>query len=55
MPRVAGSRGLFALTPVVGARTVAQLEENLGAAAVELSDAQVARLREAKGGPYSVL
>jgi aryl-alcohol dehydrogenase-like predicted oxidoreductase len=41
--------------PIVGARTVAQLEENLRAAAVELSDAQVARLREAKGGPYSDL
>ena len=39
--------------PIVGARTVDQLEENLGAAAVDLSDGQVERLREAKGGPYS--
>jgi aryl-alcohol dehydrogenase-like predicted oxidoreductase len=41
--------------PIVGARTVDQLEENLGAAAVDLSDEQVERLREAKGGPYSHL
>jgi aryl-alcohol dehydrogenase-like predicted oxidoreductase len=39
--------------PIVGARTVDQLEENLGAADVELSGAQFERLREAKGGPYS--
>jgi len=39
--------------PIVGARTVEQLEENLGAAEVELSDEQVERLRESKGGPYS--
>jgi aryl-alcohol dehydrogenase-like predicted oxidoreductase len=39
--------------PIVGARTVDQLEENLGAAKVDLSGEQVERLREAKGGPYS--
>ena len=39
--------------PIVGARTVDQLEENLGAAEVDLSAEQVERLREAKGGPYS--
>ncbi|MFW5948259.1 MAG: aldo/keto reductase [Halolamina sp.] len=41
--------------PIVGARTVEQLEENLGAAAIELSDEQVDRLTEAKGGPYANL
>ncbi|AOW79564.1 oxidoreductase [Halodesulfurarchaeum formicicum] len=41
--------------PIVGARTVAQLEENLGAATIELSDEQVARLTEAKPGPYAGL
>ena len=41
--------------PIVGARTVDQLEENLGAAAIDLSDEQLERLREAKGGPYSHL
>ena len=41
--------------PIVGARTVEQLEENVGAANVELSDEQVERLTEAKGGPYSEL
>jgi aryl-alcohol dehydrogenase-like predicted oxidoreductase len=41
--------------PIVGARTVDQLEENLQAAAVELSDDQVDRLSAAKGGPYSHL
>jgi aryl-alcohol dehydrogenase-like predicted oxidoreductase len=41
--------------PIVGARTVEQLEENLGAAAIDLSDEQVERLTEAKGGPYSDL
>jgi aryl-alcohol dehydrogenase-like predicted oxidoreductase len=41
--------------PIVGARTVDQLEENLGASGVDLSDEQVDRLREAKGGPYSHL
>ncbi|MDR5655813.1 aldo/keto reductase [Halodesulfurarchaeum sp. HSR-GB] len=41
--------------PIVGARTVDQLEENLGAAAVDLSDEQVTRLTEAKPGPYAGL
>ncbi|MBV0925344.1 aldo/keto reductase [Halomicroarcula limicola] len=38
--------------PLVGARTVDQLEENLGAASVSLSDDQFERLAESKGGPY---
>ena len=41
--------------PIIGARTVAQLEENLGAATISLSDDQVARLTEAKAGPYDQL
>jgi len=41
--------------PIVGARTVEQLEENLGAATIDLTDDQVERLTEAKGGPYSDL
>jgi aryl-alcohol dehydrogenase-like predicted oxidoreductase len=41
--------------PIVGARTVEQLEENLGAATIDLSDEQVDRLTEAKGGPYAGL
>jgi len=41
--------------PIVGARTVDQLEENLAAAEVDLTDDQVARLSEAKGGPFSHL
>ncbi|MCD2201214.1 aldo/keto reductase [Halobacterium sp. KA-4] len=41
--------------PIVGARTVDQLEENLAAAAIDLSDEQVDRLTEAKGGPYAGL
>ncbi len=41
--------------PIIGARTVEQLDENLGAAAVELSDEQFERLAEAKGGPYAGL
>ena len=41
--------------PIVGARTVPQLEENLGAATVELGDAQVDRLSEAHDGPYANL
>ncbi|KPN30445.1 putative oxidoreductase [Halolamina pelagica] len=41
--------------PIVGARTVEQLEENLGAAAIDLSEEQVDRLTEAKGGPYANL
>jgi aryl-alcohol dehydrogenase-like predicted oxidoreductase len=39
--------------PIVGARTVEQLEENLGAADVDLSGDQVERLTEAKGGPFA--
>lgn len=39
--------------PIVGARTVDQLRENLGAAAVDLSPEQVDRLSEAKDGPYA--
>jgi len=38
--------------PIIGARTVEQLEENLAAAEVDLSDEQFERLQEAKGGPY---
>ncbi len=41
--------------PIIGARTVEQLEENLGAAEVELSDERFERLETAKGGPYSDL
>ncbi len=41
--------------PIVGARTVDQLEENLAAAAIDLSDEQVDRLTEAKEGPYDGL
>ena len=41
--------------PIVGARTVDQLEENLAAAEIELTDEQVDRLTEAKGGPYDGL
>src|SRR6056297_3649460 len=41
--------------PIVGARTVEQLEENLSAAKIDLSDEQVERLTEAKGGPYAGL
>jgi aryl-alcohol dehydrogenase-like predicted oxidoreductase len=41
--------------PIVGARTVEQLEENLAAAEIDLSDEQVERLTEAKGGPYADL
>jgi aryl-alcohol dehydrogenase-like predicted oxidoreductase len=41
--------------PIVGARTVEQLEENLGAAAVDLSQEQLDRLTEAKQGPYGDL
>ncbi|MBX0296280.1 aldo/keto reductase [Haloarcula nitratireducens] len=39
-------------SPLVGARTVDQLEENLGAATVSLSDDQFERLADSKGGPY---
>ncbi|MEF8799824.1 MAG: aldo/keto reductase [Halolamina sp.] len=41
--------------PIVGARTAEQLEENLGAADIDLSQEQVDRLTEAKGGPYADL
>ncbi|MFP9059908.1 aldo/keto reductase [Natrialbaceae archaeon A-chndr2] len=41
--------------PIVGARTVDQLEENLAAAAIELSPEQVDRLTAAKAGPYDGL
>ena len=41
--------------PIVGARTVEQLEENLAAAEIDLSDEQVERLTGAKGGPYADL
>ena len=37
--------------PIVGARTVEQLEENLGAAAVTLSEEQFERLAESKASP----
>jgi aryl-alcohol dehydrogenase-like predicted oxidoreductase len=41
--------------PIVGARTVEQLTENLAAATVDLSTDQIDRLTEAKGGPYAGL
>jgi aryl-alcohol dehydrogenase-like predicted oxidoreductase len=41
--------------PIVGARTVEQLEENLAAATVELTDEQVDRLTAAAAGPYADL
>jgi aryl-alcohol dehydrogenase-like predicted oxidoreductase len=41
--------------PIVGARTVEQLEENLGAADIDLTQEQVDRLTAAKGGPYADL
>jgi aryl-alcohol dehydrogenase-like predicted oxidoreductase len=41
--------------PIIGARTVDQLEENLGAAAVELSDDQFERLDASKAGPFEEL
>ncbi|MEF8886586.1 MAG: aldo/keto reductase [Haloarculaceae archaeon] len=41
--------------PIVGARTVEQLEENLRAATVDLSDDQFDRLSEAKAGPFEDL
>jgi aryl-alcohol dehydrogenase-like predicted oxidoreductase len=40
--------------PIVGARTVEQLEENLGAAEIELTDEQFERLAEAKESPSLV-
>jgi aryl-alcohol dehydrogenase-like predicted oxidoreductase len=39
--------------PIVGARTTGQLEENLKAATVDLTDDQFERLEAAKGGPFS--
>jgi aryl-alcohol dehydrogenase-like predicted oxidoreductase len=39
--------------PIVGARTVAQLEENLAAADVSLTDDQFDRLAAAKPGPFA--
>jgi aryl-alcohol dehydrogenase-like predicted oxidoreductase len=41
--------------PLVGARTVDQLEENLGAAEVELTDEQFERLAESKEGPFDYM
>ncbi|MWV63392.1 aldo/keto reductase [Halorubrum sp. JWXQ-INN 858] len=41
--------------PIVGARTVDQLAENLASAAIDLSDEQVERLTVAKPGPYEGL
>ena len=41
--------------PIVGARTVEQLEENLKAATVTLSDDQFERLDASKAGPYADL
>ena len=41
--------------PIVGARTVEQLEENLVAGGIDLSAEQLARLNEAKAGPYDGL
>lgn len=41
--------------PIVGARTVDQLDENLAAADIDLTDEQVDRLTEAKEGPYGGL
>ncbi|MFB6132391.1 MAG: aldo/keto reductase [Halanaeroarchaeum sp.] len=46
-------RGVTA--PIVGARTVEQLEENLAAATIDLDAEQVRRLTEAKPGPYEGL
>ncbi|MFK8214077.1 aldo/keto reductase [Haloferax volcanii] len=41
--------------PIVGARTVEQLTENLEAATIDLTDEQVDRLTEAKPDPYAGL
>lgn len=41
--------------PIVGARTVEQLEENLAAATIDLTPEQVDRLTDAKAGPYDGL
>ncbi|GAB7092118.1 aldo/keto reductase [Halorubrum luteum] len=50
---LAHRRGVSA--PIVGARTVDQLTENLAAATIDLSAEQVDRLTEAKAGPYEGL
>lgn len=42
-------------SPIVGARTTGQLEENLKAATVSLSDDQFDRLETAKSGPFDDL
>lgn len=41
--------------PIIGARTVEQLKENLQAAQIDLSTDQVRQLTEAKEGPYDSL
>ncbi len=41
--------------PIIGARTVDQLSENLAAATIDLTDEQVERLTAAKAGPYAGL
>ncbi|AEN06994.1 aldo/keto reductase [Halolamina sp.] len=41
--------------PIVGARTVEQLEENVAAVDIDLTEEQVERLTEAKGGPFAEL
>lgn len=41
--------------PIIGARTVEQLKENLQATQIDLSTDQVRRLTEAKEGPYDSL
>jgi aryl-alcohol dehydrogenase-like predicted oxidoreductase len=41
--------------PIIGARTTEQLEENVRAATVSLSDDQFRRLAEASGGPFADL
>jgi aryl-alcohol dehydrogenase-like predicted oxidoreductase len=41
--------------PIIGARTVDQLEENLGAATVDFSLSQFERLEESKAGPFDNL
>jgi len=38
--------------PIIGARTVDQLEENLAAATIDLTQEQINRLSNAKPGPY---
>jgi aryl-alcohol dehydrogenase-like predicted oxidoreductase len=48
---VLAQRRKVKLVPILGARTAAQLEENLGALAVELSPESLARLEEATATP----